>query len=42
MAKNNFPVTHDIFRRKDVKAVCSKVQVLPLLRQRHNVALGLC
>jgi len=36
------PITHDTFRRKqDVKTVSSKVQIPPLLRQRHNAALGL-
>jgi len=31
------PVIHDAFRRKlGVKTVSSKVQVPPLLRQRHN------
>ena len=30
------PITHDAFRRKQgVKAVFSKVQMPPLLRQRH-------
>jgi len=40
--RNDLPVTHDTFRRKfDVKAVSNKVQVPPLLRQRHNAAIGL-
>jgi len=40
MARNDFPVTHNNFRRKyDVKAVSRRVQVLPLLYQHHNVAL---
>jgi len=40
-ARNNLPRTHDTFRRKyDAKAVSSKVQVPPLLLQRHNAALG--
>jgi len=35
-------VTHDnVLRKKDVKAVSSKLQVPPLLRQRHNAVLGL-
>jgi len=35
-------MTHDTIRRKkDVKAVSGKVQVPPLLRQRHNAALFL-
>jgi len=34
------PVTHDIIRRKkDAKAVSSKFQVQPFLRQRHIAAL---
>jgi len=41
-ARNYLPVTHDTFGKKwNVKAVSSKVQVTPLLRQRHNVAHGL-
>ena len=33
--------TMDTFRRKsDVKAVCNKVQVQPLMRQRDNATVG--
>ena len=40
-ARNDLPVTHDTFRRKkDEKAVSSKVPVPPLSRQRHNAPLG--
>jgi len=39
--RDDLSVTHDTFRRKqDVKAVSSKVQGPPLLRRRHNAALG--
>jgi len=39
-AKNKLPITHDIIRRKkDAKAVSSKFQVRPFLRQRHIAAL---
>ena len=38
-ARNDLPITGDTFRRKyDAKAVSSKVQVPPLLRQHHNAA----
>jgi len=38
---NDFPMTHNTFRRKwDVKAVSSKVQAPPLLRHRHNAPEG--
>jgi len=41
-ARNDLPITHDAFRRKwDVKAVSRNVQIQPLLRQRHNVAIRL-
>jgi len=41
MVRNDWPITHDTFcRKQDVKAVSSKVQVLPLLRHRHDAALG--
>jgi len=34
-------ITQNIFRSKqDAEAVCSKVQVPPVLRQRRNAALG--
>jgi len=37
-ARNDLPITHDTFRKKqDIKA---KVQVPPLLRQRHNALSG--
>ena len=40
-ARDKFPITHGtIHKNKDVKAVSSKVQVPPLLRQRHNAATG--
>jgi len=40
MARNDFSITHNTFRRKlNVKAVSGKIQVLQLLRQSHNAAL---
>ena len=40
MAGNNLPATHDTFRMKwNVRAVFTKVQLPPLLCQRHNAAL---
>jgi len=39
--ETNLPVIHDTIRsKKDVKAVSGKVQVPPLLRQRHNADTG--
>ena len=36
------PITHDNFSQEiDVKAVSGYVHIPPLLRQRHNAALGL-
>ena len=41
-ARNDLPITHDAFRRKwDVKAVSRNVQIQPMSRQRHNVAIRL-
>ena len=40
-AGNDLHMTHDTFRRKwDVKYISSKVQLPPLLRQRHDAAHG--
>jgi len=39
--RNDLPVTHDVFRRKYfMKDLSCKVQIPPLLRQRHNAAVG--
>ena len=39
-SRDKFPITHNTIRRKkDVKAVSSKAQVPPLLRQPNNAAL---
>jgi len=39
-ARDKLPITHNIIRRnKDAKAVSSKFQVQPFLRQRHIAAI---